>query len=502
MRNRLKMATAASLTILMSACATGPDYQEPTLRLPGTFDSSLATKGQDEKSINTVIDDEALAEWWTSFDDPALDRLVDRALAQNLDIAKARARVAQARGILTIAKGELMPNIAAVAAGGYQQASLEDQTGGLFRNGLAPRDTEFYQVGLDSSWELDIFGGRRRALESAQADTEAAVDGVLASRAIIAAETARTYFNILALEARISVAERSIKNAEDLYSLTSQRYEKGISPKLDVTQSRTLLSNAQALLPQLKAGLVRARTGLAVLTGGYLGDNEDLLTSDATGLPKNLPIVDLLEAPVDVLRRRPDIRAAERQLKARNADIGVATAEYFPKVTFGGAIGYSALSVDNLVGSDAVQYSIGPRISWRILDRARIAGQIRSAKGRLAEQLSTYQQTAVTAVAEVETAIAAYDNSRRTEAKLNVSLNAARETRDLSRRAYDGGIVSFLQVIDAQRQLDIADDQLVAARLRTAENVVALYKSLGGGWSEADRLNVIQKVARTFEDKK
>ncbi|MEO1658234.1 MAG: efflux transporter outer membrane subunit [Pseudomonadota bacterium] len=496
MRNRLMKATTLSFALAASGCAIGPDYQTPTSPLPAAFELAQSVPPRARQTEDGVVsDDTVLAHWWTTFEDPALDVLIERALAQNPDLSQAQARVAQARGILRLAKGDLAPSAALVAAGGYQQASLEDQTGGLFADGLAPRHSDFYQVGLDSSWELDVFGGRRRALEGAKADTDAAIERVLASRVIVAAETARAYYTVHALTQRIAVAERSIETARELVSLTSQRFDKGLSPRLDLTQAQALLANSEALLPQLEAARTEAESGLAVLTGGYLQDNKGLLQNSGHPLPTDKPIAAVMDAPVDIIRHRPDVRAAERRLAARNADIGVAVAEYFPKITLGGAVGYSALDTNNLVGSDAIQYSVGPRISWRLFDQVRIAGQVASARGRRAEQLAAYQASTVKAVAEVETAIAAYDGSRRTESKLRTSLEAAEETRDLSRLAYDGGVISFLQVIDAQRQLDVADDQLVIARLRTVESVISLYKSLGGGWSEADREQVVVQAA-------
>ena len=467
----------------LSACAVGPDYAAPDLariadETPGVI-SPASLDGE-------PLDDALLAEWWRTFDDPALDAAVDIALAQNFTLSEAIARISQARGVLKQSRAALGPGGGATGAAGSRQGSLEVETGALFRQGLAPRETEFYEIGLDAAWELDFFGGRRRAAESARAQTEAAIEGAMAARSSVAAETVRVYLEIRALTARIAVAERAIASARELRDLTALRVGNGLSPRLDLLQAEALLSGSQAALPPLRAARVQALNAYDLILGGVPGEYSPALELDEAFLIR-APMSDVAAAPVSILARRPDLRAAERVYAATNANIGVAQAGFFPRITLGGAIGYAALDTGDLVGPDAVQYAAGPAVSWRIFDWFRIRGELEAAKGRRREALIAYEQAAYRAVADLENAVARLSAGAEAIRHLDANARSLRETRDVARIAYERGAQSFLQVLDAQRALDAAEDRVIAARLNETLAAIAAFQALGGGWSETDR---------------
>ena len=472
---------AASLcAACLSACAVGPDYEAPNLaRLDAQTPSQTSIDGE-------PVDDAVLAEWWRSFDDPTLDAAVAIALEQNFTLSEAIARIAQARGVLKQTRAALAPGGGATGAAGSRQGSLEVETGALFTQGLAPRETEFYEIGLDAAWELDFFGGRRRAAESARAQTEAAIEGAMAARSSVAAETVRVYLEIRALTARIAVAERAVASAQELRDLTALRVGKGLSPRLDLLQAEALLYASQAALPPLQAARTQALNAYDLILGGAPGDYSAALELDGAFLVR-APISDVAAAPVRILSRRPDIRAAERLYAATNANIGVAQAGFFPRITLGGAIGYAALDTGDLVGPDAVQYAAGPAVSWRVFDWLRIKGELEAARGRRREALLAYEQAAYRAVADLENAVARLTASAQSIRHLDANAQSLREARDVARMAYERGAQSFLQVLDAQRALDAAEDRVVRARLNETLASVAAFQALGGGWSDADR---------------
>ncbi|MDG4554913.1 TolC family protein [Accumulibacter sp.] len=483
-----KHTFAALLVASLSAgCAVGPDYVRPDMPLPGRFQGQTAV---DHRLAKASAD---LTTWWTGFGDPQLTRFVTLALEQNLDLAQASARVTQARAGFGAANAALLPsgNVAGQAARAYQ--SVETLLGQVLNS--TPDFDRYgndYEANLGASWELDVFGGLRRGREAALAEYQASEAGAVATRLAVAAQTADIYITIRGLQARLNVARRQVQTQQELLSTINLLYGKGLAAELQVRQAEGALSQVRASVPVLEAGLDVAMNALDVMLGTPPGTYRAELIE--VGDIPTAPQINATGSPGELLRRRPDLIVAERRLAASSARIGVAIAEYYPKLSLGGLIG-SATSVSsgNLFTSGASQAAGVLGLRWRLFDFGRINAQIEQAKGQEAEMLAAYRLAALRATEDVENALSALVKREEQAAVLTQGVDSLGRARGASFAAYQKGVVSLIEVLQADETLLRASDARVQAQTESARAAVAAFRALGGGWQPRESDAVAMK---------
>jgi multidrug efflux system outer membrane protein len=451
----------------LTGCAVGPRYRPPDVTAPAAFAHSDA----DAFSTNEVI-----AAWWREFGDPLLERLIARASTNNHDLRVALARLHEARALWTSARFDFAPT---VWSGNFYNNSLTSLARSPDVN-RPSRQNELYRVGFDATWELDLWGRVRRNVEAARAT----VESVSASRddllVAIRAEVAANYLELRGLQGLLGVARRNATNQAETLTLAIALRDGGQGTQLDVARSRSLLNTTLATIPPMQAAVERALHRLSVLCGLPPGALDAELMDEAPLPPGPSQIAG--GNPGDLIRRRPDVRAAERALAAATARIGVEVADLFPRVTFVGSIGLEAGSLSGFGASGTDAWSFGPHISWAAFDIGRVRAQIRAAGARAEGSLATYEQTVLLALEETENSFVNLARERQRLAYLNQAEQAAAEAVELARQRYRDGIADFLSVLDAERTLLSLQEQLVTSQTRAATGLVAVYKALGGGW--------------------
>jgi len=479
-KRALFMLAVASLA---AGCAVGPDYIRPDTPLSNRY---LGQTAVEQRPANATAD---FTVWWEGFGDPQLTRFVQLALKQNLDLAQASARVVQVRAGLGAANAALLPsgNISAQGARAYQ--SVETPLGQILnsRPGF-DRYGNAYEANLGVGWELDVFGGLRRGREAALADYQASEAGAAATRLAVAAQTADLYISIRGLQTRLDVARRQVQTQQELLATIHRLYDKGLAAELQVQQADGALAQVRASVPVLEAGLDTAMNALDVMLGTQPGTHrEELANAGANGgvIPA-APQIAATGTPGDLLRRRPDLIVAERRLAASNARIGVAIAEYYPKLSLSGLIG-SATSVSggNLFTGGASQVAAVLGLRWRLFDFGRINAQIDLAKGQEAEALAAYRLTVLHAAEDVENAFSALVKREDQASKLAQGVDSLGRARGASFAAYQKGVVSLIEVLQADENLLRASDARAQAQIESARAAVAAFKALGGGWQAA-----------------
>ncbi|MCD5987173.1 efflux transporter outer membrane subunit [Pseudomonas sp. CDFA 553] len=461
---------------LLAGCAVGPDYQRPDAPL------SAGYMGQAAVEQRPGAPRASLVAWWEGFGDPQLADFVAKALAQNLDLAQATARVTQARAGLGAANAALLPsgNISGQAARSYQ--SIETPLGQVLNSTPGfDRYGSSYELNLDASWEVDVFGGLRRGREAALAEYQASEAGAAATRLAIAAQTADIYIAVRGLQARLEIANRQVKTQQQLLEKVQLLYGKGLAASYEVRQTEGALSQVQATVPALQNGLDAAMNALDVILGTPPGTHRMQLASQG-----KIPLAPQLNdtgTPADLLRRRPDLIVAERRLAASNARIGEATAEYYPKFSLSALLGSAtAVSGGNLFTGGASQSAGVLGLRWRLFDFGRINAQIDQAKGQEAEALAAYRQSVLRATEDVENAFSALVNREVQATTLTTGEEALTQARQSSFTAYEKGTASLIDVLHADETLLRSSDARVQARTESARAAVAAFRALGGGW--------------------
>jgi multidrug efflux system outer membrane protein len=467
-------ATAATLAwcgLGLTGCTVGPDFQPPATTMPAGW-SALAVPSTQPgwSSVNATAAE--LSQWWRVFGDDQLTSLVDRALTANLDLRQAAARIRQAR--------------AARAAAGAPQAPTVNSSGSYTRSGpdreLPGSHYDSYRVGLDASWELDLFGGTRRSIEAADADLLASIEDQRAVQVSLAAEVAAAWIDLRGLQRQIAIARQNLELQEKTLELTRQRMRAGRDNGLDVASAESQVAQTRAQIPPLVQAARSRAFSLAVLLGLTPGSLDDELTAVVDRGVPHTPATTPIGAPSELLRRRPDIRRAEAQLHAATARIGVATAQLFPQMTLTGSLGFQGFNPATLANWESRVWSVGPQVRWNIFDGGRIRANI-AAQGAAAEAaLIAYQKVVLNALAEVETALVALEQDQLRRVQLALSAEAAQRALDLAEQRYTAGFTDFIRVLDAQRSLLSAQNALVQSDRAVAADLVALYKALGGGW--------------------
>lgn len=454
------------LCLALGACVVGPDYEQPDLPLPDQFTNGTAGPYDSAKNGS-------LATFWTQFDDPLLDRLVSDALAANHDLRMAVARVVEARALRGETRLDLAPTI--TAGGGHtEQLSAVDQTIG------DTRSREIYDVGFDAFWELDFFGRTRRALQASNAELDSTVANLHDVQVIVVGEVTRTYFELRGQQQQLDVARRNVANQSETVRVTADRLEAGRGTELDTTRAQALLSATLATIAPLEAQVLHSIHRLGVLIGQQPVALREVL-DPVRDLP-HLPDLVAISDPTDMLRRRPDIRVAERQLAAAIARIGIAVADLFPRVTFIGSVGYAATETDALGEDGTGTRFVAPGITWAAFDLGTVRARIAGSRAQSAAALALYEKTVLRALEETENALVAHARTREQFAHLATSAAASDRAAELARLRYENGVIDFLQVLDAERTLLEAEDRLARSHTETATTLVAVYKALGGGW--------------------
>jgi NodT family efflux transporter outer membrane factor (OMF) lipoprotein len=469
------VAAAGLVWLGLSGCAVGPDYRKPETRL-NDFHSAAAVQADAAGAAAPDLD-----AWWQGFNDPLLSRLVQRAQAQNLDLAAALARVQQARGVASEAGAQLLPTADLDAQAARIHQSLQSPIGQAASH--LPgynRNQSDYNLGLGASWELDLFGGLRRGREAASAEAEAAVAEQAGTRISVAADTADAYLRIRGDQARIAVAEQQVATDAHLLDLVNQRYGRGLAAVREVAQAEALLSEARASLQPLRIDLEAQMNRLDVLLGQQPGTSAAELQA-----PQAIPAVPAIPAgdkPVEVLRRRPDVIAAERRLAASNARVGEAIAEYYPHLSLSGLLGYEASHPGDLFKAATFQPEAAAGLRWRVFDFGKVGAEVAQAKGGKAEALARYRQTVLHAAEDVENAFTSLVQLEAHRQELHNEVAALMRARDSSQEAYQGGVIALTDVLDADRQLLAAQDQLAQTQADSGRAAVGAFRALGGGW--------------------
>ena len=447
--------------------AVGPNYVQPKFPLTGEWNTK---PGAGLKSAATDLRE--LGAWWETLNDPALTGLIQRAIAGNLDLKKAKSRVREARARVGVAKADFYPKLDASAA--YTKSRTTDTAG-------STPETDLFSALLDSTWELDIFGGVRRSVEAARRNEEAYREALRDTLVSLTAEVGLNYASVRTYQARLAVAEDNLKAQEETYRLTQWRFQAGLTTELAVQQARYNMESTKSQIPALRTGLEGAMNRLAVLLGEQPGKLHGEL-----GEPKSIPVPPLEAAvgvPADVLRQRPDVRKAERELASQTAQVGVAVAELYPKFTLKGSIGMNAetLSTQFLTGSQS--YSFGPSVSVPLFKGGSIRKNIEVQSALQEQALIVYEASILGAVEEVENALTAYAEEQNTRRSLVEASDAAQKAASLAESQFNAGSIDFSSVLDAQRSLLSYQDQLAKSDGEVTSNLIRLYKRLGGGWT-------------------
>ncbi|MFJ1258895.1 efflux transporter outer membrane subunit [Cupriavidus sp. CuC1] len=471
------VAASAVVAFGLAACAVGPDYHTPASEMPKAYQHATELA-----PINDTREPVSLDTWWNGFNDPVLTKIIQRALDQNLDMAASIARVDQARAAANFAGAELLPQASLSADVSKQRQSLESPSGKI--GSALPgykRNQTLYSVGAAATWEIDIAGGLRRGAEAANAELQAAEANHLGVRILVAAEAADAYFRVRGAQARIAIAQQQVQTNQRLLDLVRLRLADGIGAEREQAQAEAQLAQTRVTIPPLQIELETQLNRLDVLMGAQPGSYAAELRDSRSEMV--VPQVALAQGPANLLQRRPDVIAAERRLAASNARIGVATAEYYPKVSLSALLGFESLSASKLFTAQAFQPAATAGLRWRLFDFGRVDAEVRGAKGVFAEALANYRKSMLQATADVEDALISLTQLESQSHELANEVGAHERARNASEDAYKGGAVSLYEVLDEDRQLLAARDQQAKVRADNARAAVSAFRALGGGWS-------------------
>jgi NodT family efflux transporter outer membrane factor (OMF) lipoprotein len=429
--------------------------------------------------------DPAVEQWWSTFHDPELNSLIERAVRANLDLKIAASRLLEARAARGVVRAGLLPSVEASQSsqrvrGGLTQGIFQPNAGRQ-SSLLAPFETNIFQQGFDASWEIDFFGGKRHALEAATSNAAATEEARRDTLVSLLAEVARNYAELRGTQRRLEIAQANIKLQADTLHLTKVRAEAGLGTDLDVERQVSQLATTQALVPALESAKQMSIHRLSVLLGEEPGSLASELT-EARLLPATPPVV-----PVglsgDLLKRRPDVRRAGDEVAAASARVGVARSDFFPKITLTGSAGRQGTSFSGLTLGAGNFFAFGPSIKLPIFTGGRLRANMETQKQRLSQAQLAYQNTVLHSLEETEDALTAYGREQERRERLQAAAHASREATRLANELYIRGLADFLTVLDAQRQQLAIEDDLVHSDTAVVTNLVALYKALGGGWS-------------------
>lgn len=466
----MRKAFSAVLILLLAGCAAvGPDYRPPQPQVPGAWQESPAAA----VAVETSAQDDH-GRWWTLFRDPLLDSLIQRASVANRDLQRAAARIREARAARTIAAAT--GSVSGAAGVSHSRRSENGSSSG--------GSQDLFQVGFDAAWEIDVFGGVRRAVEAADASLAAAHEDLRDVLVTLQAEVARNYLELRGSEKRLATTRKNIVTQEKSVELVRGRVQLGLGNELDLVQAETQLALTRATVPALLASARQSMHQLALL----LGQNPATLIAElsraaATPLaPARIPV----DLPSELLRQRPDIRAAERRLAAATADIGVATAELFPRFSLPATIGLQSTSLGSLIESGSRFWTIGPSVDLTLFDRGRRRAGVEISEARRDAALAVYEQTVLAAFAEVENGLVAFAEEEATRRILGEAVSSGEKAVAMANGLFEAGLADFLNVLQSERALYQSEDQLAQSEQRQNLALVAICKAMGGGWRDGE----------------
>jgi NodT family efflux transporter outer membrane factor (OMF) lipoprotein len=487
----LRSALAIAFTSWLGGCAVGPNYHAPQIKLPDGFvaaSQASSAAGPGSASIDP-------ASWWHALNDAQLDSLVDRAIQANPNLEIALTRLQEARTFEAAVTGQALPVLEASAGGargtGSNLARGRASAPLVSAANTAGLDQITYIFGFDAAWEIDLFGRYRREIEAARSDSQAAAAARNAVLVTVVADVARGYLDMRGLQTQLAVLQQNIRTAQKSLDLVQARFERGITNELDVTLAHRQLATLQAQLEPLTAQIRAAQYAIAVLLGQFPEDlAKELAKPDL--IPQVPETIDT-GLPLDLIRRRPDIREAERRLAGATARVGVATANLFPRIALTAGAGYQGQGLGVTPTTNQFIWSAGAAALWPLLDFGILDAMVDIADLRTHELLVGYKQTVLRAVQEVDGAISNYAAQQDRLRNLGQALAASQRAVSLASQRYDRGLTDFLNVVDAERQQYDLQEQYAASQTVVAEQFVALYKALGGGWEQYQNIPPIRQ---------
>jgi multidrug efflux system outer membrane protein len=485
MRNSMLLLPA--LALALEACASSPAYRPPAVEVPPAFREAKTDTGlvvaqppavPSARPAAPAEIPAGLTQFWRPLSDTTLNRLMNEVLRASPDVHAAEARLRGARAARLESAFDLAPTV--TVGGGYTRQRLSSAT---FPIGVGTfPDQDIWDAGFDASWELDLFGRVRRGVQAQGALVGAAGEDVRDVQVALTAELARTYFELRGSQDQLAVARRNAENQRKTLELTQQRLDAGRGTAFDTERARAQLSFTLASIPDLEARVAAAQYQVGVLVGrspatlaGELGT--------VVALPA-LPATVTVASPDSLIRRRPDVAAAERQVAAEHAFVGVAKSDYLPRITVGGSAGYSASALGSLGDAGTLRYAVGPVLSWPALNLGRVKARVEESRAREAEAQARYTQTVLRALQEVETGLVRYRTARARVERIQEAAEASARAAELARLRFTGGVADFLQVLDAERTQLEAEEQLAQSQTDAATAYAALYQALGGGTLE------------------
>lgn len=459
---------------LLSACTVGPDYQGAPAAAPKTL-----AAGRLPHADNAVPNAPTVAQWWRTLGDTQLNELVEHALYNSPDIATAQARMRQSRASLSGARADAMPKVTGDAALLKLRSPDTSALGGSSGGGRGP--LSLYLAGFDASWEADLFGGTRRAVEAAGAEADASQAQLADAQVQLAAEVVQAYTDLRDQQARLALVDASVDIENQALDLTQQRRERGVASQLQLEQVLTQAENTRAQRLPLQAAIVESLDQLGLLCGLEPGELDSRLATARAlpAIPSEVPVAD----PAALLKARPDIRVAERKLASSNAQIGEKTADWFPKLSLMGDLSFSAGDPGHLARKDNGTWLILPRITWNALDFGRVAASVKGAEAGRDEALANYKSVVLSALRDADVALARYGNQRQNVVLLRNVESSAVRAADLTRQRYRAGTASTLDWLDAERTRYQAQESRISGDAELLKDFASLHKALGLGWT-------------------
>jgi multidrug efflux system outer membrane protein len=480
MKRYMFLAVLLSVTSAMGASwpKVGPKYEAPKAAVPDSYHQQAGASGTSA--------DAAVGNWWAMLNDSELTALIGRAVKSNLDLKAASSRILEARAARRVTRADLLPQVSSIDTVQRVRGGL---TSGLFNVNktasggptlLAPFESGVFQLGFDASWEIDFFGGHRRAVEAATADVAATAEARRDVLVSLLAEVARNYSELRGFQRRLEITNQNIALQQDSLHLTQVRADAGLGTQFDVERQTAQLDSTRALVPAFEAAEIQTIHRLGVLLGEEPGALLQELTQSKPlpAVPPNVPV----GLPADLLKRRPDIRQVEARVAAETARVGVARADLFPKILLNGAAGRQGTGPSALTLGAGNFFSFGPAITLPIFTAGKIRGNIEAQKQRLDQELTEYQSAVLRSLEETENSLVAYGHEKDRREKVAAAVEASRQATMLANELYVRGLSDFLSVLDAQRQQLAAEDDLAQSDTAVVTDLVALYKALGGGW--------------------
>jgi outer membrane protein, multidrug efflux system len=475
----LLVAVGLGVSIL-GGCMVGPDFHPPQPTVPNAWVG--ASKTPTEPSTAAVQPE--LSQWWRQFDDPVLTSLVDEALKTNLDLKIAEARLREARATRGITVGGLLPTV--TASGSH----LRGHTAGVTPDDL---HQSYFQTGFDTVWELDLFGGQRRNVESADANIQAAVESLRDAQVSLIAEVALNYIQLRGYQQEIVIAQNNLKAQEHTADITHKLLNVGFASALDAANADSDVAITESQIPVFETGERQSIYALSVLLARPPGALLEQL-SPTVHLPK-VPTQVPVGLPSDLLRRRPDIREAEAQLHAATAQIGVAIADFFPSFSLTGTLNWSSNVLRTWWTNASRSFAMGPSATWPLFQGGAVVSNVRLQEALRDESFITFQKTVLSAFQDVENALIAFAKEQQHHKSLNDAVVANRKAVQLSEQLYSAGQTDFLNVLNAQRSLYSSEDALVQSERSIVTDLIALYKALGGGWESVPTISTLENAA-------